>query len=125
MASGLTMEDVRRMQDMRAELARLEAMQAAMPPEESAALFEDSDMAEAMAYAQQQAQRQKIQAKAEADLRRRAAEGDAMSNAILSGGPVPSPREMDPLDNVAEMPPMPPMPRMRMDGMGAGPRTAE
>tara|TARA_R110000796_G_scaffold252212_1_gene385627 strand:+ start:404 stop:736 length:333 start_codon:yes stop_codon:yes gene_type:complete len=110
------MDDVRRMQDMRAELARLEAAQAAMSPEESAMLFEDSDMAESMAYAQEQAQRQKIQAQQEADLRRRAAEGDAMANTLLSGEDPPSPPMRDPFANLAPM---------RMDGMGAGPKTTE
>jgi len=108
MASGLTMDDVRRMQDMEAELMRLRAIQESMSPEERAMLFEDSDMDEAMRYAQQ-----------DRDLRRRAAEGDAMANTLLRREDPPSPQEMDPLDNVAEMP------RMRMDGMGAGPKTTE
>jgi len=103
MASGLTMDDVRRMQDMEAELMRLRAIQEAMSPEERAMLFEDSDMDEAMRYARQ-----------DRDLRRDAQRGNAMANAILNDD-VPSPQEMDPAD----------MPRMRMDGMGAGPRMTE
>ena len=73
MANEFTLNTVARMEQLRAELAQLEAMQAAMSPEESALLFEDSDMDEAMLYATQ-----------DRDLRRRAAEGDAMANAILN-----------------------------------------
>ena len=102
MANEFTLNTVARMEQLRAELAQLEAMQAAMSPEESALLFEDSDMDEAMLYATQ-----------DRDLRRRAAEGDAMANAILNED-VPSPPMRDP--NLA---------LMRMDGMGAGPRMTE
>ena len=94
MANELTMDDVRRMQELEAELMRLRALQEAMSPEERAMLFEDSDMDEAMRYAEQ-----------DRDLRRDAQRGDAMANAILNNN-VPSPQEM---------------PAMRMDGMGAGP----
>lgn len=96
MANGFTMEDALRMKALREELARLEAMEGAMGPEESAAVYEDSDMDEAMLYAQQ-----------DRDLRRRAEQGDAMSNTLLRDEDPPSPAMRDP--------------KMRMDGMGAGP----
>ena len=104
MADNLTMDDVRRMQELEAELMRLRAIQEAMSPEERAALFEDSDMDEAMRYATQ-----------DRDMRRRADQGDAMALTLLRGEDPPSPQEMDP-----EM-----MRKMRMDGMGAGPRPTE
>ena len=53
MADGLTLDDIRRMQQLEAELMRLREIQAAMSPEETAMLFEDSDMDEAMLYAEQ------------------------------------------------------------------------
>ena len=99
MADGLTLDDMRRMQELEAELIRLREIQAAMSPEEIAMLSEDSDMGEAMRYAEQ-----------DRDIRRRAEQGDAMANTLLSGEEPPSPPMRDP--NLAPM---------RMDGMGAGP----
>lgn len=130
MADGLTLDDMRRMQELEAELMRLREIQAAMSPEDIAMLSEDSDMGEAMRYAEQ-----------DRDLRRRAEQGDAMANAILNED-VPSPEMRDP--NTAELraamgvtprtqnfrrvgipeqarADMLDMPAMRMDGMGAGP----
>ena len=104
MANEFTLNTVARMEQLRAELAQLEAMQAAMSPEESVMLSEDSDMDEAMLYAMQ-----------DRDLRRRAAEGDAMANTLLRGEDPPSPQE----------PPEEVLRAMRMDGMGAGPRMTE
>ena len=60
-------------------------------------------MDEAMKYAMQ-----------DRDLRRRAAEGDAMAQTLLRDEDPPSPAMRDP--NLAPM---------RMDGMGAGPSMAE
>jgi hypothetical protein len=133
MADGLTLDDIRRMQELEAELMRLREIQEAMSPEERAMLFEDSDMDEAMLYAEQ-----------DRDLRRDAQMGDPMANAILSDD-VPSPQEMDPNTRTFRRMEFPPgfleemdaaqdatanrktmqavekiMP-MRMDGMGAGP----
>jgi hypothetical protein len=102
MADGFTLDDVRRMQELEAELMRLREIQEAMSPEELAMLSEDSDMGEAMKYAEQ-----------DRDLRRRAEQGDAMANTLLRGEDPPSPQETDPN--------MEAMPAMRMDGMGAGP----
>lgn len=104
MADGLTLDDIRRMQELEAELMRLREIQEAMSPEELAMLSEDSDMGEAMKYAEQ-----------DRDLRRRAEQGDAMANTLLRGEDPPSPQEMDP-----NMEAMTAMPAMRMDGMGAG-----
>jgi len=119
MADGLTLDDMRRMQELEAELMRLREIQAAMSPEDIAMLSEDSDMGEAMRYAEQ-----------DRDIRRRAEQGDAMANTLLRGEDPPSPQEMPP----QEMPMTGPaisaeeraqilatMPAMRMDGMGAGP----
>lgn len=115
MADGLTLDDIRRMQELEAELMRLREIQEAMSPEERAMLFEDSDMDEAMRYAE-----------GDRNLRRDAQMGDPMANAILSDD-VPSPQEMDVVQDATanrkamraaeEVMPM----RMRMDGMGAGP----
>ncbi len=96
MANEFTMDDFRRMQELQAAFE-------ALSTEETAALFEDSDMDEAMRYAMQ-----------DRDMRRAAEQGDAMANTLLRGEDPPSPQEMDPVD-------LPPA-RMRMDGMGAGPK---
>jgi len=121
MADGLTLDDIRRMQELEAELMRLREIQEAMSPEELAMLSEDSDMGEAMRYAEQ-----------DRDLRRRAEQGDAMASTLLRGEDPPSPQEMDPalmgeeaaMDAVqnatANRKAMSLVP-MRMDGMGAGP----
>ena len=120
MANGFTMEDALRMKALREELARLEAMEGAMGPEESAAVYEDSDMDEAMRYAEQ-----------DRDLRRQAEQGDAMANTLLRGEDPPSPQEMPPeMRTIRKYRGAAPMqtfgdeylkPYMRMDGMGAGP----
>ena len=125
MADGFTLDDIRRMQELEAELVRLRALQEAMSPEERAMLFEDSDMDEAMLYAQQ-----------DRDMRRDAQRGDAMANTLLRGEDPPSPQEMAPalmgeeaaMDAVqnatANKKAMSFVP-MRMDGMGAGPSPQE
>jgi len=116
MANELTMDDVRRMQELEAELMRLRALQEALSPEERAMLFEDSDMDEAMRYAEQ-----------DRDMRRRAEQGDAMARTLVRGEDPPSPQEMDPPLMIterekAEMRALMGRPApMRMDGMGAGP----
>ena len=117
MANGLTMDDVRRMQELEAELMRLRAIQEAMSPEERAALFEDSDMDEAMRYAEQ-----------DRDMRRRAEQGDEMARTLVRGEDPPSPQEMDPPLAIterekAEMRALMGRPApMDLSGLGAGPR---